>query len=103
MNKLEKASKLGEELKQKAAKVIAYEMDKEIYDVLTANKKVEKLKKKYTFEVYDDLEKFFKKIDKIWQKEFGKECPEFCLNCAQCKFALIYNKFKQDVFDEVLK
>lgn len=52
---------------------------------------------------YKDLEKFFKKIDKIWQQEFGKECKEFCPMCAQCKFALIYNKFKQDIFDEVLK
>jgi len=66
------------------------------------NKKT-KLKKKYLLNDYDNLEKFFKKIDKIWQKEFGKECPEFCPNCFQCKFSLIYNKFKQDVFDEVLK
>lgn len=50
---------------------------------------------------YEQLEKFFKKIDKIWQSKFGKECPEFVPNCAQCKFALIYNKFKQDVFEEV--
>lgn len=47
--------------------------------------------------------KFFNKLDKIWQAEFGKECQEFCPNCAQCKFSLIYNKFKQEVFDEVCK
>jgi len=52
---------------------------------------------------YDKLEKFFKKMDKIWQSEFGKECPEFVPNCVQCKFSLIYNKFKQEVFDECLK
>jgi len=52
---------------------------------------------------YDDLEKFFTKIDKIWQSEFGKECPDFYPNCFQCKMNLIYNKFKQDVFDEVVK
>lgn len=52
---------------------------------------------------YYELEKFFDKMDKIWQSEFGKECREFCPNCPQCKFALMYNKFKQDVFDEVLK
>lgn len=52
---------------------------------------------------YEDLERFFGKIDKIWQKEFGKECDEFAPCCEQCKIALIYNKFKQDIFDEVLK
>lgn len=52
---------------------------------------------------YEKLEKLFKKIDKIWQPYFGKECLEFYPNCAQCKFALIYNKFKQDVFDEVFR
>ena len=66
-----------------------------------------KMKKKSTKEFeksdYGQLEKFFKKMDKLWQPQFGKECSEFYPNCAQCKFALIYNKFKQDIFDEVLK
>lgn len=52
---------------------------------------------------YEELEEFFKKIDIIWQEEFGKECKEFCPNCPQCKFNLIYNSFKQKVFEEVLK
>ena len=59
-------------------------------------------KKKETNE-YDELEKFFKKIDKIWERDFGKQCKEFNPSCFQCKFALIYNNFKQKVFDEVLK
>lgn len=62
-----------------------------------------KSKQKMREDDYGELEKLFKKIDKIWQPYFGKECPEFCLFCAQCKFALIYNKFKQDVFDEVFR
>jgi hypothetical protein len=49
-----------------------------------------------------EFEKFFVILDKIWQKRFGKECPEFLPNCSQCKFSLIYNKFKQDVYNEVL-
>ena len=57
------------------------------------------MKKKNKLTDYEELEKTFKKIDKIWFKEFGKQCPDFQPNCAQCKFALIYNKFKQDVFD----
>lgn len=61
------------------------------------------IKKAISIDDYDELERFFKKIDKIWQEEFGIECPSFCPSCPQCKFALIYNKFKQDVFDEVLK
>lgn len=72
------------------------------------NKKIKisgsrKIKKKYPLTDYEQLEKFFKKMDQIWQEEFGKECKEFVPNCSQCKFSLIYNKFKQDVFDEVLK
>ena len=61
--------------------------------------------KKYNTKLndYNDLEQFFKKIDKMWQSEFGKECPEFIPNCPQCKFALIYNNFKQKIFDEILK
>lgn len=62
-----------------------------------------KTNKKYPLTDYDLLEKFFKKMDKIWQEEFGKECKEFVSNCSQCKFSLIYNKFKQDVFNEVLE
>lgn len=57
----------------------------------------------YELEDSDLLERFFDKLDKIWQAEFGKECPEFCPNCAQCKFSLIYNNFKQKVYDEVFK
>lgn len=67
------------------------------------SKKQQKLEKEFEKDDYSQLEKFFKKIDKVWQEEFGKECPEFCPNCPQCKFALLYNSFKQKVFDEVLK
>lgn len=68
---------------------------------MVTDKKTRKRKPKEEDD-YGELTKFFSKIDKIWQKEFGKECPEFVPNCPQCKFNLIYNKFKQDVFDEVL-
>lgn len=58
------------------------------------------IKKKLKQTEYEELEKVFDKMDKIWHKYFGKECREFCPNCAQCKMALIYNSFKQRVFDE---
>lgn len=67
------------------------------------NKKIIKGKIKYPLKLedYDRLEKLFNKMDKIWQAEFGKECPEFMPDCAQCKFALIYNQFKQKVYDSI--
>lgn len=52
---------------------------------------------------YEDLITLFYKIDKIWHSYFGKECPEFSPDCPQCRLALIYNRFKQESFDEVLK
>ena len=58
--------------------------------------------KRYILTDFDEVERFFDKMDRVWNPYFGKQCPEFYPLCPQCKFALIYNKFKQDVFDEVL-
>ena len=65
---------------------------------MVTNKKKEKTKE---VDEIEELERFFEKIDKIWYKEFGKQCPDFHPLCPQCRFALIYNKFKKEVFDEM--
>lgn len=62
--------------------------------------KLEIKKQKSGLDEYSRLEKFFEKIDKIWEKDFGTACPEFVPNCPQCKFSLIYHNFKQKVFEE---
>lgn len=52
-------------------------------------------------DIYEDLEKLFKKIDKILEKYIGKRCPDFNLACPQCRFNLIYEKFKVDLANEL--
>ncbi len=48
-------------------------------------------------------EKLVEKLDKIFEKEFGKMCPDFNVNCAQCRANLIYNNFKKELHDEFVK
>ena len=54
-------------------------------------------------EIRKDLKKIFKKFDNELEKYIGKMCPEFDPNCSQCRLNLIYNKFKIEFFDEMLK
>ena len=57
--------------------------------------------KKYDYFIH--MEKLFDKIDKLFQKEFGKQCRDFAPLCPSCEFYLIYNKFKQDIFERFVK
>ena len=54
-------------------------------------------------EIEDDYLKLIKKMDIIFEKEFGKMCPEFEPGCAQCEAHLIYNKFKQEIYNRFVK
>lgn len=65
--------------------------------------KDEKNRREIQIEIEDDYYKLIKKIDAIFEKEFGKMCPEFEAGCVQCKANLIYNKFKQDLYDTFVK
>lgn len=51
----------------------------------------------------EEFEKLIKKIDKIFEKEFGKMCPDFNPNCVQCRTNLIYNNFKKELYEEFVK
>ena len=51
-------------------------------------------------EIEQSTEKLFEKIDKILEKEWGKICPEFELDCIQCRVHLAYNKFKDEVWQK---
>lgn len=48
-----------------------------------------------------ELEKVFKKMDKIIQKEYGQMCPDFEVSCIRCKVHLAYNKFKRELCREL--
>ncbi|KKN07402.1 hypothetical protein LCGC14_1067270 [marine sediment metagenome] len=54
-------------------------------------------------EIRNDLERIFRKFDKELEKYIGKMCPEFNPECSQCRLNLIYNKFKKETYDEMLK
>lgn len=54
-------------------------------------------------EIGEQYEYIIERMDKLFEKEFGKMCPEFEPGCVQCKANLIYNKFKQELFDEFVK
>ena len=43
------------------------------------------------------LEKFFKKMDKEFEKIFGKRCKKYQVGCVQCECHAIYDKFKQEI------
>ncbi|MBM3234354.1 hypothetical protein FJZ19_04660 [Candidatus Pacearchaeota archaeon] len=60
-------------------------------------------KKKIQEEIEQDFEKFIKRIDKIFEKEFGKMCPDFEPSCIQCRANLIYNQFKKNLFEEFIQ
>lgn len=64
---------------------------------------MKKQKRTIQQETEEDYEKLIKKLDKIFEKEFGKMCSDFEPSCPQCKVHLIYNKFKKDLFDEIVK
>lgn len=54
-------------------------------------------------EIRENLEAFFKKTDKMIEADIGKMCHPFDPECAQCKLHLIYNKFKLDYYEEMLR
>jgi hypothetical protein len=54
-------------------------------------------------EIEDDYYKLTKEMDKVFAKQFGKMCPEFEPGCKQCEAHLIYNKFKQDLYQAFVK
>lgn len=67
------------------------------------NEKTKNKKRTIQEEIEADYYRLFMKIDKIFEKEFGKMCPEFEPNCFQCKAHLIYNNFKKDLYDTFVK
>ena len=66
-----------------------------------------KMKKKNNKNIQEEIEKEYldltKKMDKLFEKPFGKMCPDFEPGCAQCRANLIYNNFKKELFDTFVK
>ena len=50
-------------------------------------------------EIERDTEKVLKKIDKIFYDYYGKMCPEFEKDCIQCRANLVYNNFKNKLWE----
>ena len=48
-------------------------------------------KKMQKYDYYIHMDKLFDKIDKLFQKEFGKQCKDFVPLCPSCEFYLLYN------------
>jgi len=63
--------------------------------------KVKKTKKVKTD--YEELEEIFVKIEKSFEKWFGKMCPSFEPLCPQCSFWLDFNIFKRKIFKEAFQ
>ncbi len=57
-------------------------------------------KKSIDDEIKERTNRMFQKIDKIIEKEWGKMCPDFELDCVQCRVHLIYNNFKDKIWQE---
>lgn len=64
---------------------------------------MKKKEKNLRDEMEEDYQKMFKVMDKVFEKEFGKMCPEFEPACIQCEAHLIYNKFKKEIWDRFVK
>jgi hypothetical protein len=62
-------------------------------------KKKDKIKK---VSEMDKLEEMFDRVKKIFEKEFGIQCPNFEPLCLQCEFWLYFNEWKHKVFRRFL-
>lgn len=56
----------------------------------------------YADSKYDELIELFEKVEKIFEKDFGKMCPEFEPLCSQCNFWNKFNTFKNKTFEDFL-
>lgn len=53
--------------------------------------------------IEDSYYKTIEKMDKDFEKEFGKMCPDFNPACAGCLVHHIYNNFKKELYDSFVK
>jgi len=65
------------------------------------------MKNKKQKNIQEDIEleymEMMRKIDDIFKKEFGDACPDFEPGCAQCEAHLIFNNFKQQMYNRFVK
>jgi hypothetical protein len=68
-------------------------------------RRMTKTKKKKTIQedIEENYRKLIKNIDKLFEKEFGKMCPDFDCECIQCRVHLIYNNFKKELWNTFVK
>ena len=54
-------------------------------------------------EIENRYRQLMKRIDIVFKKEFGDMCPDFEPGCTQCEAHLIYNNFKQQMYNRFVK
>ena len=72
---------------------------------LVINPSAGKTKQKKTIQedIEDNYRNLIKNMDKLFEKEFGKMCPDFNCVCIQCAAHLIYNNFKKELWTTFVK
>lgn len=70
--------------------------------------KSKKREKKFDEEkAIEEMEKcvsgFFKKMDKLMEKEWGKKCKNYYWRCIVCRIWDVYERFKRDLELEYLR
>jgi hypothetical protein len=68
-------------------------------------KKKIKIKQSRTIqeEIENNYYKTIEKMDKVFEKEFGKMCPDFNPTCVQCLVHHTYNNFKKELYYTFIK
>jgi hypothetical protein len=74
-------------------------------DIIKDLRRCKKLSKSKN--IQEDIEKDYlrliKQMDNIFEKQFGKMCPDFESGCPQCTAHLIYNNFKKQLHEAFVK
>jgi hypothetical protein len=54
-------------------------------------------------ECEDSYYELIAKLDKVMTKEFGTQCQSYEPKCGCCKIYKLYNKFKEELWKEIVR
>ena len=99
----QKPNSSGEAIKM-GAKDVKLSLTEEHQVVIpSADKTKQKKKKTIQEDIEENYRRLIKNMNKLFEKEFGKMCPDFEPGCIQCRANLIYNNFKKELYDAFVK